>query len=70
MKFSCNVPINKIMKIDRKLICMKCVCIQIVFSFWLPHIRDGKQLDFSRWQQTMIAVLEMEIIYDDKVQVG
>ncbi|XP_053385185.1 protein wntless-like [Mercenaria mercenaria] len=42
---------------------------QIVFAFWLPHVREGKQLDFSRWQQTMIGVLQLEIIYDEKVQV-
>lgn len=39
---------------------------QIVFTFWLPYVREGQQLDFSRWHQTMITVLQLEIIYDDK----
>ncbi|XP_060574526.1 protein wntless-like, partial [Ruditapes philippinarum] len=42
---------------------------QIVFAFWMPHVREGKQLDFSRWQQTMIGVLQLDIIYDEKVEV-
>ncbi|KAL4225332.1 hypothetical protein ACF0H5_016020 [Mactra antiquata] len=42
---------------------------QIVFSFWLPHPREGIQLDFSRWQQTMISVLDLTILYDDENQV-
>jgi hypothetical protein len=36
----------------------------------MPHVREGKQLDFSRWQQTMIGVLQLDIIYDEKVEVG
>lgn len=42
---------------------------QIVFSFWLPHVRDGKQLDFSRWQQSLVSVLQLEIIYKKDIPV-
>ncbi|XP_052802921.1 protein wntless homolog B-like [Mya arenaria] len=40
---------------------------QVVFSFWLPHLREGKQLDFSPWQQYMIAVLQVDISYNEDI---
>ena len=43
---------------------------QIVFSFWLPHPRDNQQLDFSRWQQTLMGVLILEVGYDPKFELG
>ncbi|KAK3596751.1 hypothetical protein CHS0354_038748 [Potamilus streckersoni] len=43
---------------------------QIVFSFWLPYMRDGKQLDFSRWQQMLLTVMQLDIKYDPKFPVG
>ncbi|WAR01529.1 WLS-like protein [Mya arenaria] len=39
----------------------------VVFSFWLPHLREGKQLDFSPWQQYMIAVLQVDISYNEDI---
>ncbi|KAH3727588.1 protein wntless-like [Dreissena polymorpha] len=41
---------------------------QVVFSFWLPHPREGEQLDFSRWQQFLIGVLQLDISYDERVE--
>lgn len=38
---------------------------QIVFSFWIPGPKGGKQLDMSRWFQNVIAVLQLEIAYDE-----
>ena len=35
----------------------------IVFAFQLPHPRDNVQIDFSRWQQTLMSVLSMDIEY-------
>ena len=36
-----------------------------MFSFQLPHPRDNIQIDFSRWQQTLMSVLSMDIEYED-----
>ncbi|GAB1606287.1 protein wntless-like [Argonauta hians] len=38
---------------------------QIVFAFWIPGPKGGKQLDMSRWFQNIIAVLQLEIAYDE-----
>ena len=43
---------------------------QIVFSFWLPHPRDFQQLDFSRWQQSLLGILLLHIQYDEKIELG
>lgn len=40
---------------------------QIVFVMQFPLPREGRVLDFSRWQQNMIGVLLVDIPYDEKV---
>lgn len=40
---------------------------QIVFVMQIPLPRDGRVLDFSRWQQNMIGILQVDIPYDEKV---
>lgn len=37
---------------------------KLVFVFQTPLPRDGMNLDFSRWQQNLIGVLQTEIAYD------
>ena len=37
----------------------------IVFAFQMPLPRDNVQIDFSRWQQTLMTVLSMDIEYED-----
>lgn len=38
----------------------------IVYTFQLPHPRDGRALDYSRWQQSLIGVLMIDIEYDEE----
>ena len=33
----------------------------------LVQIRDGRELDYSRWQQSLIGVLMIDIEYDEEV---
>ena len=33
----------------------------------LVRIRDGRELDYSRWQQSLIGVLMIDIEYDEEV---
>lgn len=40
---------------------------QIVFVFQMPLPRDGKVLDYSRWQQNLIGVLQTDIAFNSKV---
>lgn len=35
----------------------------IVYLFQMPLPRDGKQLDYSRWQQNLIGVLQVDMAY-------
>ncbi|XP_065359860.1 protein wntless [Calliphora vicina] len=35
----------------------------IVYLFQMPLPRDGKQLDYSRWQQNLIGVLQVDLAY-------
>ncbi|KFB39690.1 hypothetical protein ZHAS_00007161 [Anopheles sinensis] len=37
---------------------------QIVFVFQMPLPREGRQLDYSRWQQNLIGVLQTDIVFD------
>ncbi len=37
---------------------------EIVFAFKLPHRKNNMTLDFSRWQQNLIGVLQVDIAYD------
>ncbi|KAL5022114.1 hypothetical protein ScPMuIL_001269 [Solemya velum] len=39
---------------------------QIVFSFWIPHPKEGGQLKMYRWFQTLLGVLTLDIKYDPK----
>ena len=39
----------------------------IVFAFQMPLPRDNVEMDFSRWQQTLMTVLSMDIEYEDGV---
>ena len=39
---------------------------QIVFSQWLPLPREDKQLEMSRWFQTMHTVIDIKVVYDPK----
>jgi len=39
----------------------------IVFSFQMPLPRDKVQIDYSRWQQTLMTVLSLDIEYEDGV---
>jgi len=40
----------------------------IVFSVQMPHPREGKQLNFYRWQQNLIGVLSADIEYESGVE--
>ncbi|XP_047493046.1 protein wntless-like isoform X1 [Penaeus chinensis] len=42
----------------------------IVFSFQIPIPKDGYPLDYSRWQQNLIAMLHLDILYDDEDEVA
>jgi len=39
----------------------------IVFSFQMPHPREGKKLNYYRWQQNLIGVLSTDIEYETGV---
>ncbi|XP_031626580.1 protein wntless [Contarinia nasturtii] len=40
---------------------------QIVFVFQMPLPREGKVLDYSRWQQNLIGILQTDIAYHENV---
>lgn len=40
---------------------------RLVFVFQLPLPREGKILDYSRWQQNLIGILQPDVAYDAKV---
>lgn len=40
---------------------------EIVYLFQMPLPRDGKQLDYSRWQQNLIGVLQVDLAYASEV---
>lgn len=40
---------------------------KIVFVFQIPLPRESSELDFSRWQQNLIGVLQPEIQYNEMV---
>ncbi|XP_063591551.1 protein wntless-like [Penaeus indicus] len=42
----------------------------IVFSFQIPLPKDGYSLDYSRWQQNLIAMLHLDIFYDNEYEVA
>lgn len=38
---------------------------KLVFAFQTPLPRDGMNLDYSRWQQNLIGILQADIAYND-----
>lgn len=40
---------------------------QLVFVFQMPLPREGQQLDYSRWQQSLIGILQADIHYEQQV---
>lgn len=40
---------------------------QLVFVFQMPLPREGRDLDYSRWQQNLIGILQTDIAYDPKI---
>ncbi|XP_038218281.1 protein wntless [Zerene cesonia] len=41
----------------------------IVFAFQMPIPREGKTFDYSRWQQNLIGVLQMDIKYHSQMEI-
>ncbi|XP_013191696.1 protein wntless [Amyelois transitella] len=41
----------------------------IVFAFQMPIPRESKILDYSRWQQNLIGVLQIDIAHDSQMEV-
>lgn len=39
---------------------------QLVFVFQMPLPREGQQLDFSRWQQSLLGILQTDIHYEQQ----
>lgn len=52
-----TVSLNEIENHDTKM------ANGIVYLFQMPLPRDGKQLDYSRWQQNLIGVLQVDLAY-------
>lgn len=40
---------------------------KLVFVFQMPLPREGKNLDYSRWQQNFIGILQTDIAYEPKI---
>lgn len=40
---------------------------RLVFVFQMPLPREGKNLDYSRWQQNLIGILQTDIAFDPKI---
>ena len=36
----------------------------------MPVPRNSMQLDYSRWQQNLIGVLQVDIIYHSQIEIG
>ncbi|XP_050459588.1 protein wntless [Cataglyphis hispanica] len=43
---------------------------QVVYTFQMPVPRNNKQLDYSRWQQNLIGVLQVDISYNSQIQIA
>ncbi|KPJ14037.1 Protein wntless [Papilio machaon] len=41
----------------------------VVFAFQMPVPRDSRTLDFSRWQQNLIGVLQVDLKYHSQMEV-
>lgn len=36
----------------------------------MPVPRNSIQLDYSRWQQNLIGVLQVDIVYNSQIEIG
>lgn len=36
----------------------------------MPVPRNSMQLDYSRWQQNLIGVLQVDIVYHSQIEIG
>ncbi|XP_034948603.1 protein wntless [Chelonus insularis] len=43
---------------------------QVVFSFQMPVPKNKEILDYSRWQQNLIGVLQIEIVHHNEFQIA
>ncbi|XP_046426911.1 protein wntless isoform X2 [Neodiprion fabricii] len=42
---------------------------QVVYAFQMPIPRNNRQLDYSRWQQNLIGVLQVDIMYHSQMEI-
>ena len=40
------------------------------FVLQMPVPRNSMQLDYSRWQQNLIGVLQVDIVYHSQIEIG
>lgn len=43
---------------------------QVAYAFQMPVPKNGRILDYSRWQQNLIGVLQIDIIYHEELQIA
>ncbi|KAK2589041.1 hypothetical protein KPH14_001881 [Odynerus spinipes] len=43
---------------------------QVVYTFQMPVPRNSLPLDYSRWQQNLIGVLQVDIVYHSQIQIA
>ncbi|XP_011151645.1 protein wntless [Harpegnathos saltator] len=43
---------------------------QVVYTFQMPVPRNSMQLDYSRWQQNLIGVLQVDIVYNSQIEIA
>ncbi|XP_029164188.1 protein wntless [Nylanderia fulva] len=43
---------------------------QVVYTFQMPIPRNGIILDYSRWQQNLIGVLQVDISYNSQIEIA
>ncbi|XP_033223582.1 protein wntless [Belonocnema kinseyi] len=43
---------------------------QVVFNFQMPLPRNSIQLDYSRWQHSLIGVLQIDVAYHSKIKIA
>ncbi|XP_011161073.1 protein wntless [Solenopsis invicta] len=43
---------------------------QVVYTFQMPVPRSSMQLDYSRWQQNLIGVLQVDISYTSQIEIA
>ncbi|KOX73809.1 Protein wntless [Melipona quadrifasciata] len=43
---------------------------QVVYTFQMPVPRNSMQLDYSRWQQNLIGVLQVDIVYHSQIEIA